>query len=382
MSVNSCIYRHINTGRCCCFKTKDTYCKLHVNNRNIIYEIINNAIDNKQLITNNDIYKIYKYIFDNKHIYVKELLFKKVLKVLYNKKSSLLYNYYYYLDLTDNINDMYDKVYEINRNTYEIENNKDNKRKLLIIKRQLQRFIIKYNIYNDNLVINNQEDPFTFDNINEININERFIYNDGNNYYCFKALELLYFIVEKGNNWNPYTKKQFEPNIIRNLNIFINYFNLVDNKNNDKYNWKTINQAYTDVSQSLEKIGFYNNTEWFLKITSKQIKNIIRLFKIISANNEDNNNYFNDINDNTIFFDFAREIIKLFENGNLQFLLCCNFMKALSMYNNDFYNNLPEWMVDIESPIIIDTHRNYDFNNYHRIINNMDIIYLINIIEN
>ena len=54
MSVNSCIYRHINNGRCCCFKTKDTYCKLHANNRNIIYEIINNAIDNKQLITSND----------------------------------------------------------------------------------------------------------------------------------------------------------------------------------------------------------------------------------------------------------------------------------------------------------------------------------------
>ena len=382
MSVNSCIYRHINNGRCCCFKTKDTYCKLHANNRNIIYEIINNAIDNKQLITSNDIYKIYKYIFDNKNIYVKELLFKKALKVLYNKKSSLLYNYYYYLDLTDNINDMYDKVYEINKNTYEIESNKDNKKKLLIIKRQLQRFIIKDHIYNDNLVINNQEDPFTFDNINDININERFIYNDGNNYYCFKALELLYFIVEKGNNWNPYTKKPFEQNIMKNLTIFINYNKLIDNKNNDKYNWKTISQAFTDVSQSLEKIGFYNNTEWFLKITSKQIKNIIRLFKIISANNEENNNYFNDINDNTIFFDFAREIIKLFENGNLQFLLCCNFMKALSMYNNDFYNNLPEWMVDIESPIIIDTHRNYDFNNYHRIINNMDIIYLINIIEN
>jgi len=106
------------------------------------------------------------------------------------------------------------------------------------------------------------------------------------------------------------------------------------------------------------------------------------LFKIISANNEDNNNFFNDINDNTIFFDFAREIIKLFENGNSQFLLCCNFMKALSIYNNDFYNNLPDWMVDIESPIIIDTHRSYNFNNYNRIINNMDIIYLINIIEN
>jgi virulence-associated protein VapD len=308
---------------------------------------------------------------------VKELIFKKVLKVLYNKKSSLLYNYYYYLDITDNINDMYNKIYEINKNTYEKEKEKNTKRKIIIIKKQLQKFIIRNHIYSDKIIINNQEDPFTFDNIKDINVNERFIYNDGNNYYCFKAIELHYFIVEKNNNWNPYTKKQFEPHILKNLNVFIKYFNLINNKTNEKYNWKTINQAYTEVSQSLEKIGFYNNTEWFLKITSAQIKNIIRLFKIISANNENNINYLNDINENTIFFDFAREIIKLFEDGNSHFLLCCNFMKALSLYSNDFYNNLPDWMADIESPIIVNNYFNRLNYNY-----NTDIIYLINIIEN
>jgi hypothetical protein len=308
---------------------------------------------------------------------VKELIFKKILKVLYNKKSSLLYNYYYYLDISDNINEMYNKIYLINKNTYEIEKEKNTKRKLIIIKKQLQKFIIRNHIYSDNIIINNQEDPFTFDNIKDINVNERFIYKDGNNYYCFKAIELHYFIVEQNNNWNPYTKKQFEIDILKNLNVFIKYFNLINNKTNEKYEWKTINQAYTEVSQTLEKIGFYNNTEWFLKITSAQIKNIIRLFKIISANNENNINYLNDINDNTIFFDFAREIIKLFEDGNAHFLLCCNFMKALSLYSNDFYNNLPDWMADIESPIIVNNH--FNRLNYN---NNTDIIYLINIIEN
>jgi len=305
---------------------------------------------------------------------VKDLIFKKILKVLYNKKSSLLYNYYYYLDLTDNINVMYDKIYKINKNTYEIDNSENKKRKMIIIKRQLQKNIIKHHFYRDNIIINNNEDPFTFDNIKDIQMNERFIYNDGNNNYCFKALELHYFIVEKNNNWNPYTKRPFEPKVLKNLNIFIDYFNLKEIKFN--YNWRTINQAFTEVSQSLEKIGFYNNTEWFLKITSGQIKNIVRLFKIISATNDESIDFLNDINDDTIFYDFARETIKLFENGNSHFLLCCNYMKALSIYNTDFYNNLPDWMADIENPIMIN---NYSLNRYNL---NTDIIYLINIIAN
>jgi hypothetical protein len=83
------------------------------------------------------------------------------------------------------------------------------------------------------------------------------------------------------------------------------------------------------------------------------------------------------IHENNIFFDFAREIIKLFEDGNSHFILCCNFIKALSIYSNDFYNNLPEWMSDIETPINLNTN-----NIFYRLLNNMEIIYLINIVDN
>ena len=63
------------------------------------------------------------------------------------------------------------------------------------------------------------------------------------------------------------------------------------------------------------------------------------------------NDYFNNITDNNIFYDFAREIIKLFENGNDNFMLCCHFIKSIALYNDDFYNNIPDWMADIEMPI-------------------------------
>jgi|694.fasta_scaffold00528_19 hypothetical protein len=378
MTSNKCIYRYISTGRSCCFRTKDKYCNLHSNNRNNIYEIINEATDNNYKLQTDDIYKIYKYIYDNEKIFVKELIFKTFLKIIYNKHINTLIRLYPYLIIKNNKEIIYDKIYQLNKNTYDISK-KLNENKIIKIQDLFRYQIIKDHIYNKNIEnkINNNEDPFTFDNIVDINIKERFIYNDGINYYCFKALELLYFIETKENNWNPYTKKEFEPNIIYKLKLFIKYNKLIIKTENN--NWTSVIQAYTDVSQSLEKIGFYNNTEWFLKLTTKQIKNIIRLYKIISVNDDI---YFKDenIHENNIFFDFAREIIKLFEDGNSHFILCCNFIKALSIYSNDFYNNLPDWMSDIETPINLNIN-NRD-NIFNRLLNNMEIIYLINIIDN
>jgi len=374
MTSNTCIYRYIKTGRCCCFKSKNKYCNIHINNRNCIYEIIDEAINNKNKLKIDDIYNIFKYIYTNDKIYVKELIFKTFLKTIYDTSINTLIRIYYFLFDYNNITKkelIYDKIFELNKNTYDISL-KLSKNQLLKITNLFKYNIIKKHIYNDDLEnkINNKEDPFTFDNIKDINIKERFIYFDGNNYYCFKALELLYFIEKKENSWNPYTKKEFENNILRNLKIFIKYNNLIIKTVNN--NWTSVIQAYTDVSQSLEKIGFYNNTEWFLKLTTVQIKNIIRLYKIMSDNEDI---YFNESNikEDNIFFDFAKEIIKLFEDGNSHFILCCNFMKSLGMYSNDFYNNLPEWMVDIENPINVNIN-----NSFHRLLNNIDIIYLIN----
>ena len=45
-------------------------------------------------------------------------------------------------------------------------------------------------------------------------------------------------------------------------------------------------------------------------------------------------------------------------------------MKCLGIHSTEFYNSLPEWLSDIENPIII--------NNNNR---NYEIVYLINIID-
>ena len=112
-------------------------------------------------------------------------------------------------------------------------------------------------------------------------------------------------------------------------------------------------------------------------------KNIIKTFKLVSREYQGIENFYIDITDNNIFYDFARETIKLFENGNDNFVLCCNFIKSIALYSDDFYNNIPEWMVDIETPNIITIpHRNITNININNLFNSVDIIYFINIMNN
>lgn len=374
--MNLCIYRNCNSCNSCnnYIHNNNKYCYSHIFYKNYLYEIIDFAINRREIKNNNDIYDIYKYIYNNPNIYTKEFIFKGCLKILFSKKIYLrnLYSFYNYVNENDNDNNFINFIYKINKNTYEIE--KNNYNKYLIIHRLFINKLLKEHYFDSNLKINNDTDPFTLENINDLNKNELFIYKENkDNTYFFIANELKYFIETNG-NWNPYTKQEIPENIIRNLDYFIKINKLNNKKPLNKYEWSSIPQAFTDVSKIMEKIGFYNDVKWFLKFTSNQIKNIIKSYKIISRDCE-NNNFFINMNDNTIFFDFAREIIKLFENGNDNFNLCCFFIKAISLYSEDFYNNIPEWMGDIETNNIITIPLN------NLVITNMDILYFLNIIN-
>ena len=380
--MSTCIYRQHNSCSPCYFNSKsDKYCAIHSNNYNIIYDIINDAIGRNE-INIKEIYNIFKYIYNNDKIYTKEFMFKACLKTLYS-------NHYYLMDIFKKYKftkDIIENIFLLNLNTYNIE--KNNYKKSEILYRLFINNIIKKHKYNPEIKLNNDEDPFTLDNINELNKNELFIYSENNDTnYFFIATELKYFIDTNG-GWNPYTKQEFSESTIKNLNYFIKYFKLNNKKSLNKYEWNSIHQAFTDVSQIIEKIGFYNDTRWLLKLTSKQIKNIIKTFKLVSREYEGIENYFVDITDNNIFYDFAREIIKLFENGNDRFILCCNFIKSIALYSDDFYNNIPEWMVDIETPSIITIPINTrssivnEINNINTLFNSVDIIYFINIMNN
>lgn len=324
--MNLCIYRNPDTCGCCNFMvdpfSNNSYCQKHRFNENRLYDIINYAIG-RVPIDDYQIYKLFKYIYDSDFIYTKEFIFKGCMKILFINK-------------IDN--------YQLNLNTYNIE--KYHYKKYQIIHRFFMNSIIKKYRYNPEIKLHNVEDPFTMDNINDIeNKNELFLFDN----YFFIATELKYYIDTNG-LWNPYNKKEFEPYLINHLNHFIFKYKLEKKKSINKYEWSSIQQAFTDVSQIIEKVGFYNDPRWLLKLTSKQIRRIIKTFKLAARDNS-GNDYFNNITDNNIFYDFAREIIKLFENGNDNFMLCCHFIKSIALYNDDFYNNIPDWMADIEMPI-------------------------------
>jgi len=375
--MNYCIYRSCNNCSPCMniaiYNSK--YCYCHLNNHNIVYDIIYNAIERNDIYDNNQIYNIFKYIYNASNIYAKEFVFKACLKVLYQNTYNLL-ELYPYIKNQNNKHNLIDIIFNLNLNTFNFE--KKHYNKINIFYRFFMNFIIKKHRYNPDIILNNIEDPFTLENINDLNKNELFIYTENKDtYYFFIASELKYFL-DNNSNWNPYTKQEIKPNIIRNLNYFIKFYKLNKKKSINKYEWNSIHQAFTDVSQIIEKIGFYNDTKWFLKLTSLQIKNIIKTFKIISRSHNENTNFFNNINDNNIFYDFAREIIKLFENGNDHFILCCNFIKAISLYSDDFYNNIPDWMADIETTNII----TIPLNNLTARTNPIDMLYFINLFHN
>jgi hypothetical protein len=381
--MNICIYRQHNSCIPCYFNSKiNNYCSIHANNYNIIYKIINDAIG-INTINIKEIYNIFKYIYNNDKIYTKEFIFKACLKTLYSNLFYLKNVFNKYISSYEN-KDIIHMIYLINLKTYNIEKQHYYKHKILY--KFFITNIIKKHKYNQNIILNNNEDPFTLDNINELDKNELFIYNENNeNNYFFIATELKYFIDTNG-GWNPYTKQELSETTIKNLNYFIKYFKLNKKNTLNKYEWTSTHQAFTDVSQIIEKIGFYNNTEWLLKLTSNQIKNIIKAFKLVSREYHGIENYYLNITDNNIFYDFARETIKLFENGNDNFILCCNFIKSIALYSDDFYNNIPEWMIDIETPNIItipiNTTRTSMINNINSIFNSVDIIYFINIMNN
>jgi len=353
---NKCIFRYINTCTRCSMNSENSeYCKVHFNNSNIIYNIVDTVfVKNKINCNQSYLYKLYEYIQNDDEIYTKELMFKACLKMLFTKKSKLLMMYPYLNDSLS-VNQIIDEIAKLSENTNRMI--RENRNKI----NKIVNFFVN-NIYN-NLKPENLEDPFTFDDIIDIPSKRLFKFKENNHVYAFDVLEFKYYI----NNYdriNPYTKKELSELILNKINTFIHINNLDINEIETKYKQHTIMQCYTKVSQLLEKIGFYNNVEWFLKIKLEDIHLIIRTFHYISIDIPEHRYYMKRISD---IKEFCDEIIKLFENGTDNFLLCCMFIKSLALYSDDFYNNIPEWLTDIINPI--------------RVVQRNNIYYLIQLLE-
>lgn len=384
----------VGTGRCICrynnFNLCDRitgnnllYCRYHKNTKiDYIHKIYYDVFKDKKDIAVGDLYMLYKYINNIGH--VKELyitLLKNIpFKILLNiaQKNHIISNERKYSK-----NEIYLRLYNINKNTYELEGNRINIEKLLKIQQNLKNRLgdrikdrIKYRL-RDNIFnledyekrlscgdyYMNSEELFTGENICDISPKRLYIIcsNNKNNKtlersersersekYIFDAVELEYFVrkcrEDKQDPYNPYNRDKLDEDCLENLYIFIKYNNLTIK--NDEYMWENNMHAFTELSLEIERRGFYNSPEWFDKLKDADFLKIIKYFKLFSTNTPESNKYFNEIRADTLIFDFCKDAIKMFKECNEEYyILCCNFIKAMALCSNNFYNNLPAWLL-------------------------------------
>jgi hypothetical protein len=414
-----CIYRYrFKNLKCNCkcdniLEINNKLCKKHIKFKSELFNIISESCGTKNNLLNiNDIYIIYQNIYDN-NIYSdtkKKFLFIKIINYLFNfrdiyglcSKINIKVNYKYKKP------ELIENLYKILNNTYFIKRENNILKNITINK--IQNFFRKnivnkiHKLYNNN-IIENTLDPFTLDNINEISINNRYTFINNNRIYSVNAIEFEYYL--RNNNTNPYTNEILcnIDNIKKYLNIFINYYNLKIKPNMFDFNWTTPSQAYTDVVYYIERIGFYNNILWFIELSYNDIINVINIY--LENSNLSNNIYFNqefmsELNETNYIYNFSKEIINLFKDGNNHYLLCCYFIKSLGLVSNSFNKNLPSWLLDIDNTINIFPQNifrlNIDFNTFNRIgineilnnenneielteLNPMTLYYLMNLIN-
>ncbi len=399
-----CIYRKKKCFNLCNRTTiKNTYyCCHHIHSKKKhLCKIFFDILEENAEIRFEDIYKIYKYILentqDNDDIFI-NILFIDLLKMIPIVKLSSIYKNYIDNDnitelinppksikrvLEDNKNNIYMKIYSLNYHTY-LFSNKCNIN-MLIKFQNIVKYKLLCNSNSDKGVGTNylnDEDVFTYVNINAIHPRMLFTIKDIRGTYAFDIVELEYFVRKCINEnvvpYNPYTREALNKKTIWRLNMNMLYNNIT--KKPDECKWSTDMHAYTDLSIEIERRGFYNNPEWFKKMSNNDFIKCIKLFRDFSCNVDESKKYFLNIeyDNDTFTYDFCKESIKMFKECNDDlYILCCNYMKSLALCSNDFYNNVPDWLSTYETTSYISNISNFtsfistlisnDFNNIDEI---------------
>jgi len=378
-----CIYRKKKCFHIC-NKTvikNSFYCCHHIHSKKKhLCKIFFNVIEDRHELTFNDIYKLYKYIVentsDNDDIFI-NILFIDLLKMVSIDKLSCIYK-----DYINKFNilakpALYANIYLLNKNTY-LFSNKCNTNTLI----EFQN-IVRYKLLSiDNTSISasgasylNDTDVFSLQDVRDIHLRKLFTIKDIKGAYAFDIVELEYFVRKCVNDnvapYNPYTREAFSDKIVWRLNKQIQYNNII--KKSDECLWTTDMNAYTDLSIEIERRGFYNNPEWFKKMSQKDFLKCIKLFRDFSNNIEESKRYFVNLASSTssvsgiaspsstFIYSFCKECIKMFNECNDDlYILCCNFMKSLALCSNDFYNNIPDWLATYETTSYISGISNFN----------------------
>lgn len=361
---NKCICRYDNFKICNRNIKDDEYCRYHKNIKNkYMHKIYYDVFRNKNEINMGDLYELYKHINNINYPFIKEIYIELLQNIPYKVIRNIVDKSNYRIFAKNNYTSKMEKyllLYNINKNTYDFEHNNKYIDSLIKIQRKIKdNKILKYE---PNNIYMNDEELFTGENICELPKERLFVLkNERGEKYVFDAIELEFFIRTTINNkqipYNPYNRELLGDNIIKSLKNFINYNNLKIKDN--EYKWETDMHAFTDLAIEIERRGFYNNPEWFKSLTNVDFLKIIKYFKLFSNNIPENSLYFNNITEDTLIFDFCKDAIKMFRECNEElYILCCNFIKSLAMCSNNFYENMPNWLIGGPNNINIATMAN------------------------
>lgn len=359
--MQRCIFRYIyNDGaRCTAEQMAEDckYCKKHKSKNNYIFDLMDAALSKNNVDNEQALYEIFRYIYDNdlqmddNH---KKKLFFAIVAYLLSKKTliTILYKTICLNGKNNMQADSFQKktkrnvitfVHEILMNTYNLSKSAHDQ--ICKIQRFARRHIYRKLTQYNSMPCENTEDPFTYDSIEEIPADHKFGYKDSNGHiYIFNTVEFEYYLRSNTSPCNPYTKEELPQYVVNRLYLLMQY-NKLKQKQDDEFKWQTTLQAYTDLSQAMERAGFYTSVEWFEKITFNTCKAIISSYKRMS----NNNSYFGssfEMSNHSYVFDFCKVAIGLFKDADDHYLLCCNFVKALAAHVHEFKSNMPTWLLD------------------------------------
>ena len=196
----------------------------------------------------------------------------------------------------------------------------------------------------------NDTDPFTLENITDIDPSLLFSYKDSQDHvYVFKGHEFAHHIEINGPH-NPLNRDILSSYTIYRLRNFIQRSK---HTQSFEYIWHTPKEAFLDILYDYEKFGIYTVLDWFIQLNIAQIINIFIIFNEIMTENQ--LNYFdikmlddaliNNHNQDLAQMALAREMKKMIELEHpKKFYFICSLFITIATVDKTIGRALPQWV--------------------------------------
>lgn len=347
-----CIFRfHTNNFICCKNITDSSFCFIHRHTKNKIFSYIHHIIkDPDKTILSYEIIQIYSYLYQHIHDFQ---LRKSLISPLFGNKKHL-FSISNDFGIYTNSKSLKKNVIRLLIDKLEwiclISKLKSFHRKISLIQHSWFAYTLFISGSNLKPSLNN-EDPFSFDDVDSLQY--PFYIKDHDAIYCFDAANIYFFILKSG-LWNPYTRNLLSTKDLYRLEHYIKIKNI---HIQDKPNWNTISQAYTDVALKFESHGFLTNIEWYVSLSFNDILRILNKYhqlSILMPHDFLCDEYIHSTYPQYVF-QFCNMLLELLNYNDEPdiFTYVCILYKSFSFVSRHFRDNQPLWIRDIQPSFFI-----------------------------